>query len=143
MKVHLLITASSSVSHLSALHPFIVNPAACLRPHGQVRYIYQGCHRDFTSPKGHFTGSVSQAEEAKECCFYCLGVRKTFSAFFVMRFSILKIIFIFISLSSSSSRTATVNVSIAGQICSQRAQPLVDPAEVSPSKQKRMERNVG
>lgn len=43
----------------------------------------------------------------------------------------------------SSSQTAGVHVSVSGQICSQWAQPLVDPAEVSPPEQERMERDVG
>ena len=44
---------------------------------------------------------------------------------------------------SSWSQTSRVNVSVSGPIGSERAQPLVEPDEVSPSEQERMERDAG
>lgn len=43
----------------------------------------------------------------------------------------------------NSSQTSGANVTVFSQIRSERAQPLVEPAEVSPSEQKRMEWNAG
>lgn len=73
------------------------SPAYCQSRHmsppswsGQI-YIYQGCHRDFTSPKGHFTGSASKAEGQGELLLLFEG--KNDFLFFLITFIVSNEIF--------------------------------------------------